>query len=385
MRFTFGGPGLLLAVLAAVRTAGAADGPPRAVADRLGSAHVAGRYHLGTDDFLNDGAAQIQKLGSRVIKVWFTNRSAHDYPFNSRWPEVKSLVELAQTPYFRALFDRPFTTYILVAYGFGRDMHYWRHGVSPAEADDEARQFEALTRHLLTTYVGTGKTFVIQHWEGDWAARGHFDAKRAPSAETLQGMVRWLNARQEGVDRARRAVAARDVHVFHAAEVNRVADAMAGMATVTNDVVPRTHCDLYSYSSYDSLADDGGKTLRVALDYIAAKAPDSPAFGARNVYVGEFGVPENERGTEKTVAILRGTIETALDWGCPYVVYWEVYDNERRASAPAAAAGPVREESCRGFWLVKPSGEPAAAWHLLRSFLKDEGRDGRSREGRNGP
>ena len=39
--------------------------------------------------------------------------------------------------------------------------------------------------------------------------------------------------------------------VFHAAEVNLVDIAMQGRPSVTNDVLPHTHCDLYSYSAYD--------------------------------------------------------------------------------------------------------------------------------------
>ncbi|MCL4194172.1 MAG: hypothetical protein KJZ87_20715, partial [Thermoguttaceae bacterium] len=152
----------------------------RMLSDVVGVTHVSGRYHLTGADFLNEGADQILSLGSRVIKVYFTvpptaNPSSNAYPFNSRWPQSKTLTELATTPYFRALFDKPFTTFVLTTYAAGRPEHYWRAGVTAEQAADEERQFYELARHFLTAYRGQHKTFVLQHWEGDWAIRGNFD------------------------------------------------------------------------------------------------------------------------------------------------------------------------------------------------------------------
>jgi hypothetical protein len=336
------------------------------VADRLGITHVDGKYHFTDGDFLNEGADRALALGTRVLKVWFISQPASKYPFNSHWPAVHSLVELARTPYFRALFAKPFTTFILETFAFGRDDQYWRLGITAAEAADETRQFEALARYLLTTYRGTGKSFVLQNWEGDWAIRGNFDPKQEPTPTAVAGMIRWLNARQEGVNRARRAVRATGVHVYHAAEVSGVADAMAGRTSVTNNVLPHTRCDLYSYSAYDTSIQ--GTHFREALDYIAAHAPASASFGARNVYVGEFGVPENEFGTAFAVASVRKTIEEALQWGCPYVVYWQLYDNECRHGTSDAKG------DCRGFWLIEPSGRKSPLWDVLRGFLRSPGR-----------
>src|SRR4051812_40208268 len=78
-----------------------AQGGARPLADRLGVAHVGGKYHLTDKDFLNEGGQQIQALGARVIKVWFMRNPQESYPFNSQWPPVGSLIELAKTPYFR--------------------------------------------------------------------------------------------------------------------------------------------------------------------------------------------------------------------------------------------------------------------------------------------
>lgn len=98
------------------------------VRDTVGVTHVAGRYHLTEKDFLNEGADQILALGSRVIKVWFYgDRHAKPdgvYPYHSRWPEADSLVAGAKTPYYRRLFDKPFTTYVMVVTSLGRPGAY---------------------------------------------------------------------------------------------------------------------------------------------------------------------------------------------------------------------------------------------------------------------
>src|SRR5256885_845288 len=97
----------------------------------LGVAHVDGKYYLTRDDYLNEGADQVLKTGSRVIKLYLVPKR---YPWNSTWPgHLDSLVAIAQTPYFRAVFSKPFKTYILTAYSIGRSEHYWTSGISADE------------------------------------------------------------------------------------------------------------------------------------------------------------------------------------------------------------------------------------------------------------
>ncbi len=127
---------------------------------------------------------------------------------------------------------------------------------------------------------------------------------------------------------------------------------MEGKVSATNDVLPKTHCDLYSYSAWDTLRDP--VKFRKALDYLASKAPDSKLFGANNVFVGEYGAPENEPGMtpEKQRDIVKAATEVALDWGARYVVYWELYCNEKAHDYE----GRPKNEDCRGFWLIRPDG-----------------------------
>ncbi len=347
------------------------------LADVLGVTHVAGRYHLTDKDFLNEGADQILALGSRVIKVWFYGkRHEHPdsvYPYNSDWPKVESLAEGAQAPYFQKLFGKPFTTYILVVTALGRQDNYWRNGVTQEQKQDEQQQFYELTKFLLKTYKGTGKTFVLQHWEGDWMIRGSVDEKIEPSPMAIQGMIDWLNARQAGVNQARKEIGQDGVRVYHAAEVNRVVSSMKnGKINVVNAVLPHTRLDLVSYSAWDSALEHYQKpqVLREALDFIAASLADSNDFGNKNVYLGEFGIPENLYTLEQIQKAIPNAVQTALAWGCPYIVYWQLYCNELKDNKERP---PVRSnDAVRGFWLIRPDGSKSWVWDCFYGLLNPD-------------
>src|SRR2546423_824517 len=132
----------------------------------VGVAHVAGKYNFTDEGFLNEGADQLHELGCRVIKVWMTHLQ-RSYPFNSAWPKVESLKEMAQTIDFKRLFDSPFETFILEAFCPSRWDDYWLKGMSAVDVDAEMREFDEFTAYLLETYKESGKTFVLQNWEGD--------------------------------------------------------------------------------------------------------------------------------------------------------------------------------------------------------------------------
>jgi hypothetical protein len=381
---------LSIVLLCAAQLAGAKELP-----DILGVTHVAGRYYLTEKDFLNEGADQILALGSRVIKVWFYGKR-HEHPtgvyaYNSQWPSADSLVEGARIPYFKQLFSKPFTTYILVVTSLGRDDGYWRNGISEEQKRDEQRQFYELAKHLLTEYKGAGKTFVLQHWEGDWMARGNFDAKTEPTPLALKSMIEWLNARQAGVNQARqevgeqlvsRASSPREdaaqmaatpqlgVHMYHATEVNLVVQSMRnGSAGVVNKVLPHTQLDLVSYSAWDSATShySDPNVLRDALDFIAANATDSPAFGNRNVYLGEFGMPENNYSLAQIQTAIPNAVQTGLNWGCPYIVYWQLYCNELKD--PNIKPPVKTNDAVRGFWLIRPDGTKSWVWDYFHDLL----------------
>lgn len=339
----------------------------------FGIAHVDGKYYLTTEDFLNEGTDQILATGSKVIKLYLTPER---YPWNSDWPkDPGSLVQLAQTPYFKSVLAKPFNTYILTVYSLGREDHYWTVGITSEQAADETRQFYELSKYLLTAYKGTGKTFVLQHWEGDWALRHGapkaYDANYLPTPTAVKGMIEWLNARQAGIVQARKEIGPTDVHLYGAAEVNRLEDSMAGKPGVANSVLPHTTVDLVSYSCYGFL--DTSERLAQAVDYLAAHLPATAVFGRNphSVYLGEFGYPENgQEGLDGLNRRIDNALTVVKSKGLPWAVFWEIYCNEPVNNAlPLPLNSKENNHNLRGFWMVKPDGSPGLAWHRYRRLF----------------
>jgi hypothetical protein len=332
--------------------------------DVLGVAHVAGKYNFTEDDYLNEGADRILELGSRVIKVWLTLDPTKTYPFNSEWePLPTEALDLVQRSYYQELFAKPFKVFFLEL--TAAPEVYFVDGMTAEETARERTQAYTLARYLLTAYAGTGKTFVLQNWEGDHLLRqGLFEEGLVPDEVRIQGMIDWFNARQAGVELARTEAGQQDVDVWHAVEANHLSNAMKGKVTVTNNVIPFTRADLYSYSSWDIGFD--AKKLVKALNHLAAKAPDTPAFGAKNVYLGEFGAAIDHLKKGQTQrGVIRKLAEAALGWGVRWAVYWELYCNEPKR----VYRDRPKNRHMRGFWLVKPDGTKAPMWDDFRRMI----------------
>lgn len=346
--------------------------------DILGTTHVIGRYYHTKKDYLNEGADEVLAMGSRVIKLWFyAKRHEHPnaaYPFNSDWKKVDTLVEGAKLPYWEAVFDKPFTTYILCVTSLGRTDNYWVDSITLENAQDEARQFYELTKHFLTTYQGTGKTFILQHWEGDWMTSPDperlTDEDLYPEPVVFKNMVKWLNARQAGVNKAREEFGQNGVHVYHAAEINRVVKSMLeGKPRMVNKVIPFTNVDLVSYSAHDamlSVIKGEGDLLGPAIDFIKKNLPPSVVFGDNSVYIGEYGAPENRFTEEQINQVLTNTVQIALDKKCPYIIYWQLYCNEPK---PNVKLPSWNNEDFWGWWLIRPDGSKSQAWHYFNNVL----------------
>ena len=373
----------------------------------FGASHWQPCYYLNASlPSLLDGAAALARTGSRIIKVHF----APDFPWNSPlWPAAgfPDLVATAQHPYFQALFSNAvpgtaFQTFVLVAFSVNQGSVCGTY--SAADAANDVAQFSALTRHLFAAYSGSGKRFVLQSWENDWAARcGSYNASRPADPRVQDNMVRWLQARQDGVSAGRAAacaarsggggaaacaqserafMAAAGLEVYHAAEVNLVRAAMAeGMPNNILRVVPRVALDMVSYSSYDTMHT---RELGAALDFIAAHHNRSAAAPSPAVAIGEFGTPEMVSPPGTVAHGVTNVLAYALSSGAgagnagqrraAYALYWETIDNEARGEAwgdrCSAATGPVFDEAhLNGFWLFRPDGSEAYTAGAMRGYI----------------
>ncbi|MCC6728658.1 MAG: hypothetical protein IT208_04890 [Chthonomonadales bacterium] len=342
---------------------GAEPAPANAAAYNLavGTQTIGPAYHFTKDTALVETARRILAMGSDILKITVSPEYWKKYPGVPPDPSLATPTAIVRDePSYRAVLDMPFRHYLLWVYTIGGG--WWDNGLSEAESRVEYRQIYDLTRCLLTRYAGTGKAFLLGHWEGDWHLLGGTDPSREPTQSAVQGMIDWLKVRQKAVDDAKRDTPRRGVQVWCYTEVNLVQKAIQGRATVTNSVLPKANVDYVSYSSYDSLGGEGAarrEALTRALDYVESKLPPKPAVPGKRVFIGEYGAPGATVGADQQERQARDVVRAALEWGCPYVLYWEMYCNE------------VVNGAHRGFWLIDDKGQEQPSYRLLSGFLRD--------------
>eukprot|EP01065_Artemidia_motanka_P052706 TRINITY_DN958_c5_g1_i1.p1 TRINITY_DN958_c5_g1~~TRINITY_DN958_c5_g1_i1.p1 ORF type:complete len:416 (+),score=139.85 TRINITY_DN958_c5_g1_i1:85-1332(+) len=370
---------------------GAGPSPSAANAGILGATHWQGCYQVNKDvHFLRDGAESIAAMGSKVLKVILAHPTTN-YPWNSpKWPEFgeegyRTAAELAAHEYYKDVFSMPFDTIALVAYSTVEyDNNYFcgRGKVTPEREAEETKQFKDLTTHLLQTYPG--KKFILHHWEGDWAVRcGDYDAEKPAKQYAFNNMVRWLAARQAGVTQARdewerSSKAAASATVLHAAEVNRVGANLANPEThpeMTTEVIPHVALDMVAYSNYDT---SWNRTeFELALDWIEQHHVRTAHSPAKAVLVSEYGLGQNWYSQPAVQTLVENVVSVALAWGCPHIIFWEVYCNEHTDEDHPYGEGrcdrqtgqTTRERNLAGFWLVKPDGSYSWPRTYLRSLI----------------
>jgi hypothetical protein len=306
-----------------------------------------------------------------ALRIKFANAAIEPPPAD---PAIQSLTDLAgREPSYRKVFAMPFAYYMIWTYAFAP--RWWHKGFSREDQEKEYREMYAFVAHLLKAYNRTGKTFFLGHWEGDWHLRPDLNTQTdsGVTAESLQGMTDWLNTRQRAVDDAKRHTPHRDVQVYHYTEANHVSNvSLAGRPSLTNRILPRTNVDFVSYSTYDSLDDIPNKIPR-ALDYLEAKLPPKPGLAGKRVFIGEYGFAAHRYPEAERDRMSRQVMRVGLEWGCPFVLSWAVYNNEFSNGVE------------NGYWLIDDHGVKQPVWHTLADYYREARRyvaDGQTRTGR---
>lgn len=319
----------------------------------LGTQTIGVKYGFTDKTRLVETAEAILAMGSNVLKISLEP----GYPDSYALPHcegVGSFAELVtKEPSFKAVMEMPFKFYFLWAHSFKHVK--WTDGLSDAERETTYRELFDLTAYLLTAYSGTGKNFFIGSWENDWLLYQNYNLKADVPPVRLQGMIDWMNVRQQAVDAAKAQIPHSRVNVWHYLEVNQPLHGLRGNVSVASHVLPKTPVDFVSYSSYDGLGNMD--TLKQALDYIDRMMPAKDGLPGRRVFIGEYGFPLTKAGTpEEQDRLSRDVCRTALQWGCPFVLYWELYCNE------------IQDGKHRGFWLINDHGTEQPFYHTLKQY-----------------
>ena len=339
--------------------ADAADAPPAvatpaplSAVDRfnyvVGTQTIGASYQFTDQPRLLETALAIRDMGSSVIKL----KLAHAKHDGGEAEGFQSLREVAANdPTIRQILALPFAHYILWAYPVGRN----RKAAGEVSGRDE--ELYDLCCYLLQACRGAGKTFYLGHWEGDWELRGRAGSTKDPTPEAISRKIHWLNARQTAVDDAKHDTPHDDVDVFCYAEANLVRDAMKGRPAMANEVIPHTTIDFVSYSSYDTTNQHTAELPEV-LDYLESKLPPKPGIKGKRVWIGEYGFPAEHFSPEQQDDKAREVMKAGLRWGCPFVLYWEMYNNEVKAGKQ------------RGFWLIDDQDIKQPAYHTHRRLCE---------------
>ncbi len=350
---------------------------PADLKDRLGATHYDGHYHLTDKPFLIEGAEAIQRLGMNVGKFWLHEDELPGYGYNSDWSTALRsgrLVDVLRHKDYAEALALPFSTVFLEVFPLVGNKQTFFAGDNNYE--DEEDQFHEVAAYLLKTYADRDVTFILQHWEGDWMLRREEGGTwgEVPPEEVKRrcdAFIRWLSARQRGVEKARKEAGTTKCKVYHAAEVNRVWDGTKGLPTLTTHVLPHVALDLVSWSSYDGMSDAVATWQGVEL--IRQHMRPSPTFGKNAVFIGEIGKPENEAKEADIIEWWDRAMGVFFAMDIPWIVHWELYCNEPKDGTKADRR-PRKAEEMRGFWLLRPDGSMGHAARYLTTLLKHAGK-----------
>ena len=333
------------------------------------------------EDLLSRARSSSVETGSRVFRLYLGAR--FDYaqlPFSPRLFS-RDRVEGPLTPakilalprYRSVLEDDDIETVVLTVYpirdyGAGPDDINLLRPWSRVETELEHGQTKELSEFLYRQFGDKPKTVILVNSEADEKLLEIMNY--TGSAErAIDTLTQWTNARFQALDEVRKSYPKTRLRVFHALEINLVnlrlvkrgarfhkvaltqGSSEQGWCALEH-VVPNVVFDLLSYSAYESANSpfetwqsdtDPQETvtrLRRDLERIRTHSERSLSplgrrrFGKDFVMIGELGYARDQfehLPTGPLLPRLYCALKTVLEWGCPYVVLWQVYDSPRDA------------------------------------------------------
>ncbi len=348
----------------------------------LSTQTVGAKYKFTEETMLVETAKQIKAMGSNLLKFSMHPRYCTENYNLPKNDNITSLTKLATLePSVKEVLDMGFKFYHIWVYGFSQ------YSPEPKGAKDDTTQIKFIngypeqyqkalyneiyefSTYLLTKFSGSGKVFYLGNWEGDWHLRSDYDRTKPVNENTLKGMTKWAQIRQQAIDDAKRNVEHNDVEVYHYIEVNLVKKALNDphAKVVANSIVNVVNPDYVSYSSYDATnpyknEEDLNKNLTWSLDYLESQlSPKDNLPDGKRVWIGEYGNPSMKYSDEDQNKRSIWTIKTALEWGTPFILYWEMYNNEVKSNTGEHV----------GYWLIDHQGHKQPIWHTHHNYYKE--------------
>jgi hypothetical protein len=338
----------------------------------VGTQVIDSKYQFTDQPFLVEAARAVLEMGGDTLKFdlsrWYPELPQESS--NARRHHAAASISCRKEPSksFTAM-DMPFRNIMMWVKAFPDSYRVFDTGEFPE--GEEALIYQEiydLTCFLLKRFSGSGKSLFIGNWEGDWHLTKVYDFDIDTNEAAIEGAIKWFTIREKAVADARRDTPHHDVEVFFYIEFNFLAKALLeDRPAIVNRVLPHVKTDYVSWSSYDTTrragelgGEAGRKMVHDALDYIESKLPPSDIPGKR-VFIGEYGYKhEWVRDPMIQAKYTSDLIRWALEWGCPFILYWQLYCNELREDTG----------TYRGFWLINTNGTRLPVWRLHNEYLE---------------
>jgi hypothetical protein len=313
----------------------------------LGTQTIGAVYQFTGEDRLVETAKQILSMGSNILKISLGQDHKYTYEVFEKDTAMKELLSMDFKYYFFWVYTPQVN---------------WMDGLSAQESQSEYTNLYKTAEYLLKSCKGSKKTFYLGHWEGDCHIVDMNMNLQTVNPVKIQGMIDWYNIRQKAIDDAKAANAGSDVKLYHYCEVNRVFDALnKGYDRVVNKVLPNVNVDFVSYSSYDATNSSSyvnlEKDMHTALDYIEQNMKPKPGITGKRVFIGEYGFPSKNIGAQVQNDRARMVMKATLKWGCPFVLYWEMYNNE-----------VDNQGNQTGYWLIDDKAAKQPVYYTYSNF-----------------
>lgn len=332
----------------------------------LGTNSLGSDYQFSNDTKIIEQAKQTRALGSNILKISITDRKLTEYGYNKN--EAFDIMDVLHfIPDYDEVMKMDFKYYFFWVHT-ATGIKWKENGIDKKEEKTLYKEMYALAKHLLKNYSGTGKTFFIGNWEGDWLLHPQMKKKSIPTPEAVANMTKWLQIRQRAIDDAKKEVKHENVNLYYYVEVNLVNKGIEGQTCLTRDVLPNVNPDFVSYSSYESSKKKDYETnkewLLRALNYIESQLkPKENLPFERRVFIGEYGGHAFEDRPETFLIQfnnVKDIMQISLELDLPFALHWQMYNNEYRK----------KDGVSKNMSLINEKGEKMPVFFLHQNYYK---------------
>ena len=332
----------------------------------LGTNAIGGKYKFTADSKILEQAKQIRAMGSNVLKISLGPNSPKTYELEIAGKQTTTLDLFKAHPDYRTVFDMDFK--YIFAWVHTLTGIEWKKGINKEQEKvlyDEMFQF---VTYLLKEYNGSGKTFLIGNWEGDWLLHPNYNRNFTPTKEHIDNMTKWFQIRQQAIDDAKKQSSTKNVEIYYYVEVNLVLKGLKGEACIAQSILPNVNVDLVSYSSYEAIKNrtyaEKKEQLQKVFDYLEKQLQPKPGLPfSRRVYIGEYGYHAKASDPEsfkKQYEETREIMKISLELNLPFALHWQMYNNEYEPTGESKQMSLINEE-----------GKKMPLYHLHKKFYTE--------------